>query len=62
MADSELLLDPHGREAPDRVLGAVPAEEMLSRLRGVDRACEDRKPPTRPAGDPQVAMACTARW
>jgi thioredoxin:protein disulfide reductase len=59
-----VLLDPHGREAPDRVLGAVPAEEMLARLRGVDRACEGRKPtpPTRTATDPQLAMACVVRW
>ena len=59
-----VLLDPHGREAPDRVLGAVPAEEMLSRLRGVDRACEGRKPtpPARAPADPQLAMACVVRW
>jgi thiol:disulfide interchange protein DsbD len=57
-----VLLDPHGRESPDRVLGAVPAEEMLSRLRGVDRACQDRKPAARPAADPQLAMACVLRW
>ncbi len=57
-----VLLDRQGREAPDRVLGAVPADEMIARLRGVDRACQDRKPPTPPAADPQLAMACVVRW
>jgi thiol:disulfide interchange protein DsbD len=57
-----VLLDPQGREAPDRVLGAVPADEMISRLKGVDRACQDRKPSRQPAADPHLAMACAARW
>jgi thiol:disulfide interchange protein DsbD len=59
-----VLLDPHGREAPDRVLGAVPAEEMISKLRGVDRACDrpTPAPPARAAADPQLAMACVVRW
>ncbi len=57
-----VLLDPQGRESPERVLGAVPADEMIAHLRGVDRACQNPKPPTRPAADPQVAMACVVRW
>ncbi len=57
-----VLLDAQGRESPDRVLGAVPAEEMLARLRGVDRACDGRKPAAAPAANPQLAMACVTRW
>ncbi len=56
-----VILDAQGREVPDRLLGAVPAEEMLSHLRSVDHACDGRKPPPK-ASPPQVAMACTTRW
>jgi thiol:disulfide interchange protein DsbD len=57
-----VLLDARGREAPDRVLGAVGAPEMISRLRAADRACEGQKPPAHPAPGSQVALACTVRW
>ena len=64
-----IFLDGRGREVPDRVIGAVPADEMLSRLRGVDRACEDRPTPApavradASAGVTGTAvMACAARW
>jgi len=45
---------------PDRVMGAIPADEMVARLRSVDRACDAHRPPPAPAGG--VAMACVARW
>jgi thiol:disulfide interchange protein DsbD len=57
-----VLLDPRGREAPERVLGLVPPQEMIARLRGVDRACEGAKPPPKPAAGAPVAMACIERW
>jgi thioredoxin:protein disulfide reductase len=57
-----VLLDARGREAPDRVLGAVGAAEMISRLRAADRACEGQAPPAQPAPGSQVALACTVRW
>jgi thiol:disulfide interchange protein DsbD len=56
-----IFIDPRGREVPERVMGAVPAEEMVRRLRSVDRACE-RPPAARPAGEPALAMACASRW
>ncbi|HTN51535.1 MAG TPA: cytochrome c biogenesis protein CcdA [Anaeromyxobacter sp.] len=55
-----VFLDAHGREVPDRVMGAIPADEMVARLRSVDRACDAHRPPPAPAGG--VAMACVARW
>jgi thioredoxin:protein disulfide reductase len=62
-----IFLDGRGREVPQRVVGAVPADEMLSHLREVDRACEDRPPPAARAGAGAGAtgtavMACAARW
>jgi len=58
-----IFIDPRGREVPERVMGAIPAGEMLSRLRAVDAACEGRpaQPPAAAPGPP-VAMACVARW
>jgi thiol:disulfide interchange protein DsbD len=56
-----VLLDAKGREAPDRVLGAVGADEMISRLRSVDGACDGREPPARHAAGSQV-VACATRW
>jgi len=52
-----IFLDARGREVPERVLGAVGADEMLERLRAVGKACE-RPPPPAPSG----ALACAARW
>ena len=55
-----VFIDPRGREVPDRVMGAVSADEMVQRLRAVDVACERR---TAPAGaEPKLAMACASRW
>jgi thiol:disulfide interchange protein DsbD len=47
-----LFIDGHGRElpAPSRVTGVIGADDMLARLRAVDRACV------------QPAVACLARW
>jgi thiol:disulfide interchange protein DsbD len=58
-----VFIDPRGREVPERVTAAIPAEAMVETLRRVDRACEgDRAaPPPARAGAP-VAMACAARW
>ncbi|WP_248340678.1 protein-disulfide reductase DsbD family protein [Anaeromyxobacter paludicola] len=47
-----VLIDGKGRELPDRVTAAIGAEQMLSKLRGVDQACG------RAAGP----LACVARW
>ena len=55
-----VVLDAKGREEPDRVLGAVPADEVLARLRSVDHACEGAKPPPAPAG--AQVVACVVRW
>ena len=55
-----VILDAKGREVPDRVLGAVPADEVLASLRGVDRACEGAKPAPARAG--AQVVACVARW
>jgi thiol:disulfide interchange protein DsbD len=52
-----IFLDARGREIPERVLGAITADEMLEKLRAVDRACE--KPmPVATSG----ALACARRW
>jgi thioredoxin:protein disulfide reductase len=53
-----VFIDPRGREVPDRVIGAIPAEEMVDKLRAVDGACEHAPPAPRTAG----ALACAARW
>ena len=47
-----LFIDGHGRElpAPSRVTGVIGADDMLARMRAVDRACV------------QPAVACLARW
>jgi thiol:disulfide interchange protein DsbD len=58
-----IFLDARGREVPDRVLGAVPADEMLAHLHGVDRACPPKEAaPVAGAGTDAAAMACMARW
>ncbi len=56
-----IFIDPRGREVPDRVVGAVAADEMVRRLRAVDGACE-RRPPAATSGEPALAMACAPRW
>jgi thioredoxin:protein disulfide reductase len=56
---SVIFLDGRGREVPERVMGAIPAEEMVQRLRAVEGACE--KPPPAPAATPGVG-ACATRW
>jgi thiol:disulfide interchange protein DsbD len=55
---SVVFIDARGREVPERVTGAVSAEEMVARLRAVDRACEKPVPVASTAG----ALACVARW
>jgi thioredoxin:protein disulfide reductase len=61
-----VFLDGHGREVPDRVMGVVSAKEMLSRLEGVDGACDkleslpDAAPEDRRPG--AVPVACAMRW
>jgi hypothetical protein len=47
-----LFIDAYGRELPakERVTAAIPAEELLRRLRGVDERCAVE------------ATACLARW
>jgi len=61
-----VFLDAKGREVPERVTGAVPAGEMLERLRAVDRACDRVSPApektTVVAATAAPAMACVARW
>jgi thiol:disulfide interchange protein DsbD len=53
-----IFLDGKGREVPDRVMGAIGADEMIERLRAVDGACDaPRRAPVAPA-----AVACAARW
>ncbi|MGC4000955.1 MAG: cytochrome c biogenesis protein CcdA [Anaeromyxobacter sp.] len=49
-----IFLDGRGRQVPDRIEGAIDADEMLARLKAVDGACEQP-----PAAAP---MACVARW
>jgi thiol:disulfide interchange protein DsbD len=52
-----IFLDARGREVPERVIGAIGADEMLEKLRAVEKACE--KPVPVAAG---AALACAARW
>jgi len=47
-----ILIDPRGRELPERITAAIDAQAMLSRLREVDQAC----------GRAPGALACVARW
>ena len=63
-----VFIDPHGREVPERVTGAIPGDEMLDVLRRVDGACE-KPAPERPRPDPLAPsmpgapiVACAARW
>lgn len=63
-----VFIDPHGREVPERVTGAISGPEMLDVLRRVDRAC-DRPPAERAKPDPlapampgAAVVACAARW
>jgi thioredoxin:protein disulfide reductase len=62
-----IFLDGRGREVPDRVVGAIDAPEMLTRLQGVDGACEklaalpDPAPADRPSSG-AMPVACAARW
>ena len=51
-----VFIDARGREVPDRVMGAIGPQEMVARLRGVEKACEGK-----PAPAPDV-LACAARW
>ncbi len=44
-----IFIDSRGREVPQRVMGAVPAAEMLKYLRSVDVTCTS-------------ALACATRW
>ena len=44
-----LFIDSTGREVPQRITGAVEADEMLKYLESVDRTCS-------------AAIACVARW
>ncbi|WP_242340282.1 MULTISPECIES: protein-disulfide reductase DsbD [Anaeromyxobacter] len=53
-----VFIDPRGREVPDRVIGAIPAQEMVGKLRAVDAACERAPAAPKTAG----ALACAARW
>ncbi len=55
---SVIFIDPRGREIPERVTGAIGADEMLERLRAVDATCDrlGHRPST--AG----ALACVTRW
>jgi thioredoxin:protein disulfide reductase len=61
-----IFLDGRGREVPDRVIGAISADEMVRRLESVDRACEklaalpDPLPVDRQPGS--VPVACATRW
>jgi thioredoxin:protein disulfide reductase len=49
-----VFIDGRGREVRERIIGAVDADEMLQRLRGVDDACG--------APVPKGALACAVRW
>jgi thiol:disulfide interchange protein DsbD len=51
-----IFLDARGREVPERIVGAISADEMLEKLRAVDRACE------RPVPVATGALACATRW
>jgi thiol:disulfide interchange protein DsbD len=51
-----IFIDPRGREVPERIMGAIGAEEMVAKLRAVEGACAQKTPAT--AG----ALACVARW
>jgi len=53
-----LFIDAKGREVPERVQSAIPADEMLERLASVDGACDAPRPTPPPAG----ALACVTRW
>lgn len=45
-----IFIDAHGRELPERIMGAVSADEMLEALRQTNRACD------------APLLACTTRW
>jgi thiol:disulfide interchange protein DsbD len=49
-----VFIDGRGREVRERIIGAVDADEMLRRLKGVDDACG--------APVPAGALACAIRW
>jgi len=55
---SVVFLDARGREVPDRILGAIGADEMIEKLRSVETACERPVPVAATAG----ALACASRW
>jgi thiol:disulfide interchange protein DsbD len=70
-----IFIDAQGREAPRRVLGAVPPAELLANLRAIDHVCDDHALPAKPqaAGAPEAVppqgapgdeshLACVARW
>jgi thioredoxin:protein disulfide reductase len=49
-----IFIDGKGREVPERITGAIEADEMLEKLSAVDGACEAPKLPS--------AVACATRW
>lgn len=49
-----IFIDGKGREVPERITGAIEADEMLEKLSAVDDACEAPKLP--------AAVACATRW
>jgi thiol:disulfide interchange protein DsbD len=63
-----IFIDPHGREVPERVTGAIPGDEMLEALRRVDGACEKpaaerpKPDPLAPALPTAPIVACASRW
>ena len=44
-----VFIDSSGREVPQRIVGAIEAEEMLKYLEAVEKTCSP-------------AIACVARW
>jgi thiol:disulfide interchange protein DsbD len=55
-----IFIDPRGREVPERVTGAISADEMIGKLRAVERACEGAQAAASNAA--AGALACAARW
>jgi thioredoxin:protein disulfide reductase len=49
-----IFIDAKGREVPQRIEGAIEADEMLEKLSAVDGACDAPKLP--------AAVACASRW
>lgn len=63
-----VFIDAKGREVPERVTAAIPAERMLETLRRVDGACEKpegeraRPDPLAPVMPGAPIVACALRW